>query len=88
MSYRVLLHKRAAKYLQELDEETRNRIKEYLRELENFPKPKLDLIKLAGEENTFRARIGKYRALLKVYEREQVIVIIKIDVRGRMYGTR
>lgn len=85
MSYRALLHKRVAKYLQELDEETRSHIKEYLRELEKFPKSKLDLIKLAGEENTFRARIGKYRVLLKVYEKEQIIVIIKIDIRERVY---
>ena len=85
MSYRILLHKRVDKYLRELDEETRNRIKESLRELENFPKSRLDLLKIAGEENTFRARIGKYRALLKVYEKERIIVIIKIDVRGKVY---
>ena len=50
MRYRVLLHKRVAKYLLELDEETRSHIKEYLEELEKFPKSKLDLIKLAAKK--------------------------------------
>jgi len=30
-------------------------------------------------------RIGKYRALFKVYDEEKIIVVINIDVRGRIY---
>ncbi|MGP3667633.1 MAG: hypothetical protein ACKD6N_03420 [Candidatus Bathyarchaeota archaeon] len=41
---------------------------EKLKQLENFPVVKLDIVKIAGEANTFRLRVGKYRALLKVYE--------------------
>jgi len=29
--------------------------------------------------------VGNYRALFKVYEQERVIVIVKIDVRSRVY---
>lgn len=56
-----------------------------LRELENFPNVKLDIIKIAGEENTFRLRLGKLRALFKVYNEEKVIVVIKLDFRRRIY---
>ena len=30
--------------------------------------------------------IGKYRALFRVYEEEKTIVIVKIDLRRRIYG--
>ena len=30
-------------------------------------------------------RIGDYRALFKVYEKEKVIIVINVDVRGRIY---
>jgi mRNA-degrading endonuclease RelE of RelBE toxin-antitoxin system len=29
--------------------------------------------------------VGSYRALFKVYEQERVIIIVKIDVRSRVY---
>jgi len=43
------------------------------------------LFKIAGEENTFRLRIGNYRALFKVYGQEKIIVIVKLDVRKKIY---
>jgi len=46
---------------------------------------RLDVVKIAGEEKTFRLRIGKYRALFKIYEEEKVVVVIKIDLRTRIY---
>lgn len=30
-------------------------------------------------------RIGMYRALFKVYDDEKIIVVINIDVRGKVY---
>jgi len=42
-----------------------------LRNLESFPKTELDIVKVAGEENTFRLRVGIYRVLFKVYEKEK-----------------
>jgi len=44
---------------------------------------RLDVVKIAGEENTFRLRVGKYRVLFKIYEK--VIVIVKADLRRRIY---
>jgi mRNA-degrading endonuclease RelE of RelBE toxin-antitoxin system len=55
MTFKVLLHKKASKSLEKLGAETRKRMTDSLRELENFPNVKLDIIKIAGEENTFRS---------------------------------
>ena len=32
-------------------------------------------------------RIGEYQALFKVYEDEKIIVVVHIDVRGKIYKT-
>ena len=85
MTFKVLLHKKASKFLNSLDKRTRDKLIESLRLLESFPKSGLDLVKVSGEENVFRARIGRFRALFKVYEEEELIVVIKIDMRRRIY---
>jgi mRNA interferase RelE/StbE len=81
MNFRIFLYKRASKFLEELMPENKQRIVEKLRRLEGFPETELDIVKVAGEENTFRLRVGNYRVLFKVYEKERIIVIAKIDTR-------
>jgi mRNA interferase RelE/StbE len=85
MKFRILLHKRADKFLRELKSEERKRIVDKLKQLEDFPAARLDIVKIAGEENTFRLRIGNYRVLFKVYGQEKIIVIVKLDTRKKIY---
>ncbi|MCX8170651.1 MAG: type II toxin-antitoxin system RelE/ParE family toxin [Candidatus Bathyarchaeota archaeon] len=85
MKFRVLLHKKADEFLKKISLEDKKRVIDKLKQLENFPTVKLDIVKIAGEANTFRLRIGKYRALFKVYEQEKIIVVAKIDTRKRIY---
>jgi len=85
MKFKILLHKKADKFLRELKPEEKKRIIDKLRQLEDFPVTRLEIVKIAGEENTFRLRVGNYRALFKVYEQEKIIVIIKLDIRKRIY---
>lgn len=83
--FRIFLHKKASNFLERLPRKDKERIIEKLKQLIDFPNVGLDIVKIAGEPDTFRLRIGDYRALFKIYEREKIIVIIKIDVRGRVY---
>lgn len=85
MKFRVFLHKKAYEFLEGLSSEHKKRIVDKLKQLENFPTVRLDIVKIAGEANTFRLRIGNCRALFKVYEHEKIIVIAKIDFRKRVY---
>ena len=80
MTYEVFLHKKAQKNLEKFPD--RERIREHLLKLENFPHSG-DLVRI--ENSIYRLRIGNYRALFKVYEEESIIVVVKIDVRGRVY---
>lgn len=85
MKFRVLLHRKANEFLRVLGFEDRQRVVGKLKELEDFPTVRLDIVKIAGEANTFRLRVGNYRALFKVYEQEKIIVVVKIDLRKRVY---
>ena len=80
MTYQVFLLKKAQKNLEKFPD--RERIREHLLKLENFPEYG-DLVRI--DEAIYRMRIGNYRALFKVYEEEGIIVVVKIDVRGRIY---
>jgi mRNA interferase RelE/StbE len=85
MTFKVFLHRKAAKFLEDMNPRVRERVKEGLGSLEGFPAVKLDLVKVSGESDVYRVRFGKFRALFKVYESEKIIVIVKIDHRKRVY---
>jgi len=85
MKFRILIHKRAYEFLKGLKPEEKQRIVDKLKQLEDFLTVRLDIVKIAGETDTFRLRAGNYRALFKVYEQDKIIVIVKIDVRKRIY---
>jgi mRNA interferase RelE/StbE len=80
MTYDVFLHKKAQKNLEKFSD--RERIRTHLRTLEQFPDSG-DLIRI--EDGIYRLRIGEYRALFKVYEDEKIIVVMNVDVRGKVY---
>ena len=80
MTYEVYMLKQAKKKLDKFPDA--KRIEEELKTLKNFPNVR-NIIRI--EENIYRMRIGKYRALFKVYEDEKIIVVIDVNVRGRIY---
>ncbi len=85
MSFKILLNRKTASFLKGIEPHLRARIVKQLRTLEIFPKTRIDIVKVAGEEDTFRLRIGKYRALFKAYKKEKIIVVVKIDLRKKVY---
>ena len=85
MSFKILLNRKTASLLRGIEPHLRARIVKQLRTLETFPKIRIDIVKVAGEEDTFRLRIGRYRALFKAYKKEKIIVVVKVDLRKRVY---
>ena len=49
MKFRVLLHRRASELLKRLKPEDKRRIVDKLRQLEDFPAVRLNIVKIAGE---------------------------------------
>ena len=84
--YFVELSIRAQKFLDKLDNNTKEIIEKRLKNLEDNPIPSDS--KFIGRDNNemvFRYRIGKFRVLYKVKEAQKIVLITKIDKRDRVY---
>ncbi|MEM2562309.1 MAG: type II toxin-antitoxin system RelE/ParE family toxin [Candidatus Bathyarchaeia archaeon] len=82
--YRVELSSRALKSLRRLPPDLGRRILEGLRILEESPVPK-GALKIKGGKDVFRLRIGDYRILYTILEKEKCILVFKIEHRKRAY---
>lgn len=85
--YEVELSDHTQHFLNKLDEHIKDRIEERLRKLKVNPVP--SDAKFIGRDELnnkiFRYRIGDFRALYKVKDSEQIVLIAKIDKRPRVY---
>ena len=82
MSYRVLLHPRAADFLKKTDATSKKRIKDRMRELENSPERKGQHLKYSP---FWRLRIGDYRAVYEIDEAKKRVIILFIGHRREVY---
>lgn len=84
--YSVHLSQKADKFLEKLETDLRQRIEERLRNLGNNPvPPDAKFMGRDSEDKIFRYRIGGYRALYKLKDKEKIVLIAKIDKRPRVY---
>ena len=84
--YFIELSVRVQRFLDKLDNQTKERIIERLKRLKENPVPSDS--KFIGRhkgEKVFRYRIGNYRTLYKIKEKEKIVLITKLDKRGRVY---
>ena len=84
--YDVHLSQKASKFLEKLDTQASERIKERLKKLGDNPIPSdSKFIGRQDHDKIFRYRIGDFRALYKIKENEKIVLIAKIDKRPRVY---
>jgi mRNA interferase RelE/StbE len=84
--YEVELSVNAQDFLEKLDNNIRQQIENRLRNLKENPIP--SDARFLGRDNgemIFRYRIGKYRALYKVKDKDGIVLVAKIDKRSRVY---
>lgn len=85
MKYQVSIHPHVRKFLAALDLETKNRLVEGLRKLEDDPFAN-DIKKLKGtrgRQDLYRLRIGDYRAIFAI--EDDMIYVLEIITRGHGY---
>lgn len=86
MKYKVIVHKRAARYLKGLPEFQKQRIIQSLRELENGITGKMDVKSMAGEwKGYYRMRIGDIRVIFWIEHKLKTIYVDHIGSRGDVY---
>ena len=85
--YLVELSQRAQKFLNKLDKHIKERIEIRLKKLGIDPIPSDSKFITRNKEGhkIFRYRIGDYRTLYQVKDKELIVLIAKIDKRPRIY---
>ena len=81
--YRIVLPKSVQKALDHFPDALTERILARLTQLEIDPRP-ADVKKLKGR-NAWRIRVGDYRIVYEIYDRELRIVVIKVGHRREVY---
>ena len=83
MKYRVILPRSVQKKLDRLPDDVVKRILSRLGKLETNPRP-TDVKKLKGR-NAWRIRIGDYRVIYEIHDRELQILVITVGHRREVY---
>ena len=82
----VIVHRHAAKYLKLLPKETKDRIKNILKQLENDPLKHSGIKQMFGEWAGYhRIRVGKLRIIFWFDTKEDIVYVDHIGPRGDVY---
>lgn len=82
MALTVLLHPKAVRALEKIEEQTRSRITEKLRELRNRPERVGRRLKYS---EFWSLRVGDYRAIYEINRDKNQVVILFIGHRKKVY---
>ena len=84
-SYRVLIKPSAAKEIEAVDpKKDRQRIVAGIRSLADDPRPP-GCEKLAGQDDRYRIRGGRYRVIYSVGDGELLVVVVRVGHRKAVY---
>ena len=93
MSYSWTLDwsRKAARYLDSLSAEDRERITQAVQRVKSDPNDRtLDIVRVRGKSsiNFYRIRIGGYRVIFQRDDNERALIVRDVGTRGGIYGTR
>lgn len=84
--YRVVVHRRAARYLQRQPRDQQDRLKKALRQLGEDPASVSDTRPMHGEWQGYqRLRVGELRVIYLVDPEKQTVFVDHIGSRGVVY---
>lgn len=79
--YKIIVRKKAKKFVDKLPKNERKRIYNAISNLPNGE----DIKKLKGHSDLLRLRIGNYRIIYTIDNGELIIFVIDVDNRGEIY---
>ena len=82
--YRILVAPQARRQLAKLPREIRGRIGRRIEELAANPRPR-NTIKLEGEEDLYRNRVGEYRIIYGIRDEELIVLVLEVGHRREVY---
>ncbi|MGF1514952.1 MAG: type II toxin-antitoxin system RelE/ParE family toxin [Elainellaceae cyanobacterium] len=84
MTYRIEFAKKAAKAFKTLPVQEQRRMRPKIDALAETPRP-TGAVKLSGEESLYRIRVGNYRIIYAVEDKELLILVVTLGHRGGVY---
>ena len=84
MAYQVILKPSAAKSVRKLDRDTQRRVLRVLEVLAQEPRP-AGVLKMAGDDNLWRVRLGDYRVVYEIHDRQLIVVVVRVVHRKDVY---
>ncbi len=83
MSYKAIFTKSFIKSVKKLEKKTRERIINAIKEILENPYTGIPLTGLL--KGLWKKRIGKYRIIYKIYEKEEKVAFVDIGLRKSIY---
>ena len=85
MSYTVKVSRPAETFLRALtDKKLYQRLREALDALEENPRS-ISSIKLQGEEELYRIRVGYYRIVYQIQDKQLIVLVVQMGHRREIY---
>lgn len=84
MNYTVTLLRDSQKALDKMDADLRGRMIRALRLLEGDPRH-AGVVKMSGLDDFYRVRVGDWRVVYAIRDRELVVLVIRIAHRREVY---
>jgi mRNA interferase RelE/StbE len=84
MPYKVFIEKKAEKDLKKISRETQKKIIAIISKLKNNPRP-INIRKISSSENYYRIRMGDYRIIYEINDKERIINVFRIRHRKEAY---
>lgn len=83
MSYNITIKRSASKTLETLQDKDYQKVRDTIRELAKNPRPQ-GCLKLTGRTG-WRIRVGVYRVIYEINDREQKVIVLDIGHRRDIY---
>jgi mRNA interferase RelE/StbE len=84
MKYTVVVPKPVQKQLENLIQTERAKVISVLKQIAEDPRPN-GVKKLKGYEKTYRVRVGDYRIIYEVKDRELIVLVLSVSHRKDSY---
>ena len=84
MTYTVEVTPAAGRQIRKLERETQRRVLACLEGLGEEPRSK-DSVKLQAAEDLYRVRVGDYRIIYEISDRQLLVLVLKVGHRREIY---
>lgn len=82
--WQVIIHRKAERVLKRLDGDLLERIRQAIRGLATEPRP-IGYKKLTGYENLYRVRVGDWRIIYAIEDKQLIVLMLEFSPRGGSY---